>query len=600
MNLSNRSAWSLTALAVVALTLISHGWSVDAGLYLDDHSHYAQMRECGWWYGDIVEASRLGIIGRVMYLWFKDEAGLRFYRPVSFSLMKAEYTLVGWRPAGAHVFSLLWHVAAAMLVCVLAYRCIGRRAWAAVAGCVFAAHPAHVLTVYWIACQTELMVVTFVLAAVLCYSRYSNWPAPMFADRSQIAMGPAVPGGHIVWLLASCAFFALALGCRENAVVFPPLAVAGDLLLRPRQWRRRIFAYVILLTIVGVYLYLRHAALGGFPMPSRPYMVPLSDREFVSFVINKTIYYVLGLFALFPVLPIGGMAYLREHVIWFYAAFVVVVAVWGWFLWLTRRRWGLMLAPLWVLLSMLPVMPVFASGHHLYLPSVGLGLMVAAFWAWLVGGELGGSPIRRAAVRKAVGWTALVLHVIVFCGACLAFGWTFRASTDLEDLLVRDVVEVGPELHDGDKLFFINMSMMDYYAIPAIEQQTSVRNLRGHVLTFSPKLLMMDEPCAIEQIDDHSFSVSLERYGYFRGAMGRVLCEAMKRESFFQTGDRFECDEFEVVIADASDGGVRKLIFRFRRPLNDPGYHFYLGSRYRPAYPLTWRGPTTLRTASQP
>lgn len=588
----------ITAGIVAVLVMLCHGWSLDAGLYLDDHSHYAQLREGGWGYQDVVEACRLGIIGRVMHTWFKEETGLRFYRPVAFWLMKLQYTLVGWHPTGAHVFSLLWHLIAAMLVYTLAHKCIGRRRWGAVAAALFAAHPGHVSTVYWIACQTELMVVTFILASLLSYSRYSNWPTPLFADRWRIANGPGVPGGHVGWLIGSFLFFALALGCRENAVVLPVLAVAGDLLVRPRQWRRRIIPYIIFGVIFALYFYLRSKALGGFPMPRRPYMVPPSDPEFFSFIVEKFVYCILGLFALVPVLPIGGLIYFRENPFWLYVGFVVVSLVWVFLLVLFRGRRGFLLAPLWVLVGMAPVMAVFASGHHLYLPSVGLVLMVAAFWAWAIGGEFRRSPVGRSWARIALACAAGLVHLIVLPGACWAFGWVFRASTEVEDLVIEEVVELTPELRDGDRLFFINLSMMAYYAIPAIEQRTGAKDLLGCVLTFSPKLLMMEEPCRIEQIDDRSFSVSLERDGYFRGAMGQVLREIMGRREFFRAGERIETDEFETVIAEASGQGVRKLIFRFPRPLNSPDYHFYLGSRFRLAYPLTWKGPATASTSA--
>ncbi|MBN1344624.1 MAG: hypothetical protein JXQ73_18175, partial [Phycisphaerae bacterium] len=577
MAVSNRTAWAIVLAVLAGLVMLSHGWSLDAGLYLDDHSHYAQLRESGWGYQDMVGACRLGIIGRVMHTWFREETGLRFYRPVAFWLMKLQYTLVGWRPVGAHAFSLLWHMAAATLVYILAYKCIGRRFWAGLAASVFAAHPGNILTVYWVACQTELMVVSFILVSFLCYCRYSNWPTPMFAEWSRIAGGPIAPGGQTIWLIGSLVFFALALGCRENAVVLPVLAVAGDLLLRPRQWRRRIMAYVLFAVVFAIYFHLRSKALGGFPMPTRPYMVPPSDPEFFSFIVEKFVYYFLGLFALFPVLPIGGQIYFRENPTLFYVTFVVLLAFWTAWLVLMRRHRGLLLAPLWVVLGMAPVIAVFASGHHLYLPSIGAVLMVAALWAWLLGDCFGRPKLPPGWIRKTVIVVAVAVHLVLLPGACWAFGWVYRTSTEVEDLVIDDVVKHTPDLRDGDKLFFINLSMMAYYAVPAMEDLTGAKHLRGYVLTFSPKLLMMEEPCRVTQLDDRSFSVELERDGYFRGAMGQVLREIMGRSEFFKPGERISSDEFDTIIAETGEEGVRKLVFRFHRPLNSPGYHFYLG-----------------------
>ncbi len=592
MPVSNRSAWLITAGLVILFLLLAHGWSLQAGLYLDDHSHVAQLRESDWSYQSIVDACRLGIIGRVMETWFKEETGLTFYRPVAFSLMKLQYTLVGWRPVGAHVFSLLWHFAACMLVYRLAVNGIGQRRWGAVAAVIFAAHPGHVLTVYWVACQTELMVVTFVLSGVLCYARYSNWPTPYFADRERIAAGPGIPGGHVGWLIGSLLFFVLALGCRENAVVLPVIAFVGDLLLRPGQWRRRLIPYVAFALVFVVYFVLRHRALDGFPMPTRPYMVPPNDPEFLSFIAEKFVYYMLGLFALMPMLPIGGLVYLREHPLPFTVLFAVVMVFMAFLIVVFRRRRGFLLAPLWTVLSLGPVIAVFASGHHLYLPSVGTVLMIAAFWAWALGGLLRRRPTPPSRLRGAATVVVALIHAVILPGAAWAYGWVYLTSTLVEDLVVEEVVTLTPELEDGDRLFFVNLSMMAYYIIPAIEYETGTQDLRGYVLTFSPTLLQMEEPCRVEQVDGYSFTVELERDGYFYGAMGRVLKDIMGRDDFFQPGERVRSKAFDTVIVEASDQGVRKLLFRFRKPLTSDDYHFYLGSRFRHAYPLTWKPPS--------
>lgn len=169
-----------TAVVVLLFILVGHIWSIDTGLFLDDHAHYAHLRESPWTIQGLVEASRLGIVGDVMDLWGRREAGLRFFRPVAFAIMKLEYTLVGWHPLPMHLLSLGWHFLCAMLAGELAYRCFGQRFWAAVAAALLAIHPGHVATVYWIACQTELITTAFLLMATLAYARYANWPHRFF------------------------------------------------------------------------------------------------------------------------------------------------------------------------------------------------------------------------------------------------------------------------------------------------------------------------------------------------------------------------------------------------------------------------------------
>ena len=78
-----RNRWRgplLMTAVIAALVLITHIWSIETGLYLDDYAHFAHLREGGWSFADAVKAARLGIVGEVLQLWGRQEAGLQFFR----------------------------------------------------------------------------------------------------------------------------------------------------------------------------------------------------------------------------------------------------------------------------------------------------------------------------------------------------------------------------------------------------------------------------------------------------------------------------------------------------------------------------------------
>ncbi len=600
-----------TAFVTAALVGVGHAWSISGGLFLDDHAHYKQLRAGDWSYRSAVAASRLGIVGDVMDLWSRHEAGLRFYRPVAFWIMRLEYTLVGWRPAGMHVFSLLWHWLCAMLVGAIAWRLIGRRAWAAVAAGLMAVHPGHVVTVYWIACQTELMATAFLLAATLCYARYARWwPREAAPDRSRNAPSASWPA-----LAGALLLFAMALGCREHVILWPAVILVGDFALRACR-RRRIPAYVAMAVVVVAYLAARHEALGGFPLPGRPYLVRPGDPGFVRYILDKFIYYMIGLFAYVPVLPIGGTDYFSRHPGTFYGTFAGAVAGVGVILAASPRRRWLLLPLAWATMFFVPLLPVFASTHHLYLPGAGMAWLLAAGLATLAGTvrapctaaacaaepRVGGEEPSRLRVgldaddrpgpagRRVVAATLAGLHLIGFAFLCWAFGWAYRASTRVEDIVVRDVLQSqqGPRpIRDGDHLFFVNVSMLAYYAVPAIENQTGLRGLRGHILTFSPWLLRMEKAGTLERVDDRTIVVTAPPgEPYFAGVAGRAVRTIMGFERPFQTDDRLAGPLFNVEVLDADAAGVRRLRFRFHKSLASPDCHLFFGSPTRWAYPL--------------
>lgn len=585
-------------LVLAGLVLAGHGWGLNNGLFLDDHAHYAKLKSLDWSFRSAVDSARLGIVGHVLDVWNRYEIGLRFFRPIAFWTMKIEYTLAGWHPAVMHAMSLGWHWLAAMLVAALAFRCVGKADWAGLAGGVFAVHPGQVACTYWVASQTELQVTVWLLLATLCYARYSAWPMPLFGPRHQWYEGGNLPPSRPRWLVPTLLCFVMAVGCRENAVMLVPVVFLGDALFRGlgagnlRQGLRRLRwgGYAGLAVVVGLYLLVRWQMLGGFPLPGRPYIITPGEPGFWPFVFDKLVLNMLAMFAFIPVVPLGGLTFFQARPAEFYLPFVGIVAGWVALLWVFRRRPGLLLAFGWMFLMMLPLLPVFSSPHHLYLPSVGLALILMSVLG-LAGGLFKEGGRAASAARGLVVLVVVILHGVGLTFGSWAMGWVYGASTGIEDLALADMRETDPRpIRDGDHLFFINIPMMAYYVVPAFEEQTGLRDLRGHVLTFSPSPLLMSQPSRVEQIDEYTLRVSVAGEPYFAGASGGVLLQVMGLERMPTEGEVFDGGLYEVTVEQADERGVRALMFRFRRALSSPEYHFFLTSRQRMAYGLVFQG----------
>jgi hypothetical protein len=611
-----RPSW-LTIAAVVALFIaVGHAWSLDTGLFLDDHAHFAHLREANWSFQGAVDASRLGIMGDVMDLWGRGEKGLRFFRPVAFWVMKLEYTAIGWRPAAMHGFSLGWHFACSMLVGFLAMRFFGHRFWAAVAACLMAIHPGHTATVYWIACQTELMTTAFLLASILAYSRYAGWGRPIFlrdsaAKNPRFGVPPRTGRWNALFGIVAVIFFALALGCRENAVLFPVVCWAGDWLCGSPRRRLLRPIHVAMFLVLGLYFALRYQALAGFPLPAKPYLMPISEPGFARYIVEKIVYYVIGLFGFVPVIPMSGQAYFASHPVSFYGGFAgtiaVLVIIWSAY----RFRRALIWPTVWISLLIGPMLPVFASSHHLYLPSVGMVLLVTAGLAALGGLNRTQNFRARSDREDNAGNAQAVVATpspripkpqLVLCGVVLlahalglsVFTWSqgfaYRAGTMTEDILIREVLQHGRPLHDGDDLYFINMSMLAYYAIPAIEAETGRQNLHGHVLTFSPWLLRMETPGQLDVLSPNHLRVRAPADApYFEGVGGKSLLTVMKFDDLPHAGKPIRAEQFGYTVTptvvDAL--GIRELDFTFDRSIDAPNQHVFFGSPQFWAYPVS-------------
>ena len=140
--------------------------------------------------------------------YWPDALGGGQYRPLGILTFALDWQLSGGDPRWFHAVNVFWHAAATVLVGWLACELLAPVA-AGLATILFAVHPVHVEAVSNVVGRLEPMSTVFILAALLAHRRSSYW-AP--------------------------ALFALALLCKESAIVLLALAVANDMVLE-RDWR---------------------------------------------------------------------------------------------------------------------------------------------------------------------------------------------------------------------------------------------------------------------------------------------------------------------------------------------------------------------------
>lgn len=559
------------ALTVVVL----QGPSVRYGLVLDDVNHRAQLRAADGSVRSLVEAAHLGGPRYRVAMWWQEQADLHFFRPLAFGLMRLQYRLIDWRADLMHGFSLTWAILCGCLVAELAGRLLGSHGWGVLAGAAFAAHPGNFLTARWIACQNELMSTAFALAGLLAYGSACGW----------------WPGGRLggwrrgVGITGACVCYAAALGCRESAVVWPVLAVIGDLALRPAGWRARWPAYAAFGLIAAGYVSVRHQFLGPLVIPGLPYAHGPGEPGFVRFAAGKMAYYLLGLWFYVPIVGFSG----KEAVLarpWAAAGMVLLlIAGWAAIVSASRERRVYILPLALSLVPLGPVLPVFASAHHLYLASAGMvvACVAAASRAagWAAGRGGAGARLARAGL-----WGLAGIHVLIFGSAAVVYDRGLAGMAASGQLTVHEVRRLGRPPAPGDRLFFINLPLLAFNCIPAIEEATGVEPLRGYALTFCPQFLRMNAPTQVQRTGPCELTVRLEGAGWFSGLIGRSVLQGIGRTAPLAPGERFITEDFTAEVVHSTAEGVQELRFTFARPLDDPGYHFFLASRLFDAWPL--------------
>ncbi len=562
----------LLAAIVLLAVLIGglHGRSLRYGLFLDDHAHYAQLREAGWSLKDLAAACRLELVGGTIDYWWMPRCTLRFFRPLSFAAMKLVYTLFDWNPAANHAASLLWHLAACTLLMLLIYR-LGIPAWiAAMVAAWFAIHPGHVATVQWIASQTELIVTTLVLGALLCFGNFRGWFGPP-------ATGRAAAG----WAAASVVLFALALGCRENAVMFPFVAAAMEL-WAPRQRRRQAWLLLAVFGVmIAVYLAIRSSVLGGAAVPPKPYVMPPADPEFPRYIFDKVCYYLLGEFLLVPCVPMGGLAYFRAHPVAFYGLTAAVVATIGWVALRSRMRFAAALGTAALFGLMVPVLPSFESPHHLYLPGVGWAIL-AALLLYALAGYRADRPDRLERPPRLRGARVFaVLTAVLFGMLTYWFGMSLDTAQQVEDRVFAEIAESPTPIREHETIYIANLPMIAHYVKLGVAERTGLKDIRVVALTWAPRLLWVTSRSELKWIDDRTIELWVEPDRYFAGPFGNLVRLATGRRLPVEPGKPVRTDDFVVEYVAGDEDGIAALRFTFFKPLDREGVHLFYGSRTR-------------------
>jgi len=277
--------------------------------------------------------------------------GPLYYRPLTILSHGVDLLVWGRNPAGHRALNVALHFCCSVLVFLITRRLLAG-AWgaAALAAFVFALHPAHELTVWWIACRMELLCALFYLLSVLAFLWHLERP-------------------HGGWLAASTVAGALALCSKEMAYSLP-LVMAFLASAQPGKAMQRIQRAFFMALPMGIIA----ACFLGLRLVTMPAAGTLFALH-VDAAHLKTVFYLALRHFIFPYhLSLRELA--GAHPVLLAALLGLTAAAVG-LRWRRLVAWPVLVAAVWVFLTFLPIIRTM-NAWTLYLPSVGFAL--AAGW----------------------------------------------------------------------------------------------------------------------------------------------------------------------------------------------------------------------------
>ena len=341
-----------------------------------------------------------------------------YYRPLTIASYLLDLWLGGGGPFAFHLSVVVAHAACAVLVALLAAQLLGRgrvpRSAALAAGLLFAVHPVHTESVAWAAGRSDVLATLFLLAALVVQrAGPPSWPrAAATGGLALLALGAKEVGAALYPLLL---FRAQLTGPAEISPSWPGRGPGGGPdPARPRATRGAadlLRDYAGFAAALAVYAALRGAALGSLSGEQAGEVAPTATLPLLFWAAAgylRELVWPLPLNAYIDAVPRDALSLAAL------AAFLVATAA-------SLRAWGRgdgvpLFSLLWIAVALLPSLAIVwkipevpMAERYLYLPSVGLCLLVASAGARAVATGVDARLLAAPLAAVAVGAFAVTV-----------------------------------------------------------------------------------------------------------------------------------------------------------------------------------------------
>jgi tetratricopeptide (TPR) repeat protein len=316
------------------------------------------------------------IFSKSVWAFETEHSSSNYYRPFMHLIYMINYHIFGLSPWGFHLVNILFHGGVTALVFLITVDFLHKSSPsvsnasllpALIAALLFATHPIHTEAVTWVAGIPDLSFTFFSLLSFYFYTRSQT------------------TGNY----LSSIMSFSIAVFCKEPALTLPIFLVAYDYLYRKEENRStvRLSRYIPFISVAIIYLILRAYALGGFAPKQRH--AELSNFQYIINVFPLFIQYIKKIFvpldlnAFYVFHPIASLYEMRGWLSLIITALFVFFSYVAW-----KKQRAVLFGLIFFAIPLLPVLYIPGLGEntfaerYLYLPSVGLSILVAFFIKW--------------------------------------------------------------------------------------------------------------------------------------------------------------------------------------------------------------------------
>ncbi|HEV7924673.1 MAG TPA: tetratricopeptide repeat protein [Verrucomicrobiae bacterium] len=333
------------------------------------------------------------------------------WQPLTWLSHALDCQIYGLKPGGHHATSLILHALNSMLVFLVLRQLTGAFWRSAAVAAFFAWHPLHVEVAAWIAERKDVLCAFFWLLALWAYTCYvQNSKAPRSTSK--------------FYYVCAIVLFALALMSNPVAVTLPLILFfldwwpLGRLATTPERPAAKQFVALVIEKIPFFVLSVASSVMTFIAVEGNHFLNPMAQLDFRVRFIHAGMSYFRYLAKSFWPSDLGA-AYplvLRQPILPVIGVALVLVAITVVAIQARKTRPYWLVGWLWFLAALFPLLNVVQIGtqpmadHYMYLPSVGLWMLVCWEAYDLT------APLRNG--RVVLGGLCAVL-----LGACCVTSW---------------------------------------------------------------------------------------------------------------------------------------------------------------------------------
>jgi len=350
---------------------------------------------------------------------FSSKIGVKMVRPILLTTFALNYAWTEYRAWSWILVNILIHLLNVLMVYVFLVHLTGRQKFAVIASLVFALHPVNTETVNYINCRSSLLVSTFMLVSIYAFARaifQKNW----------------------VWQLVSVICFGLGFLVKEEAIVVLALVLVLDVLFFWKKTRGDIFNRVMIhyapyLGVIIIYFIYRNWALRYLIQDVSPRPLLLNLQTQTRCLVHYLNLLIMPIHQNTSYENIEYESLIGDKVL---LAGLYLSALLGVGLYFWKKYPLLIFFLLWFFITLAPttVVPLNAimNEHRLYLPSLGLGLLVS--------GALESLDARLSDFRRDLAGICLLFIFLAFSVLSLNRNRVWIGDMDLW----RDAIKKSP------------------------------------------------------------------------------------------------------------------------------------------------------------